>query len=143
MKVLTPQQWPKKLDYLDSMMFRVDELRIIPSDTWINNRSEEFGYKESFDNKGMMFPIAVSGAKYDWVQERLLLKNDKGEFKNPHHINEYGEVTGGLYVHVGNKRVLYAKQNGYTHIEGYLISSTSEREDVKRFTHIPHTEIPK
>ena len=72
----------------------------------------------------------------------MLLKKD-GEFKNPHHINENGEVIKGLYVHVGNKRVLYAKQHGYTHIEGYLISSTSEREDVKLFTHIPHTEIPK
>ncbi len=143
MKLLTPKTWPTKLNHLDTFCFRVEDLRIIPSDEWINNRSEQFGYKESFDNKGMMFPIAVSSTKNKWVQDRLLLKNEKNEFKNPHHIDKDGNPIKGLYVHVGNKRVLYAQQNGYTHIEGYLISSIEDREMVKKVTHIPHMEIPK
>ena len=142
MEMLSPRTWPEKLSYLDRFTFRVEQLRIIPSDEWINNRSNQFGYKESFDNKGMMFPIAVSSANPQWVKDRLLLKKD-GEFKNPHHIDENGEVVKGLYVHVGNKRVWYAKQHGYTHIEGYLINTIDDREAVKRFTHISHTEIPK
>ena len=91
----------------------------------------------------MMFPIAVSSTKNKWVQDRLLLKNEKNEFKNPHHIDKDGNPIKGLYDHVGNKRVLYAQQNGYTHIEGYLISSIEDREMVKKVTHIPHMEIPK
>ena len=143
MKLLTPKTWPTKLNHLDTFCFIVEDLRIIPSDEWINNRSKQFGYKESFDNKGKMFPIAVSSTKNKWVQDRLLLKNEKNEFKNPHHIDKDGNPIKGLYVHVGNKRVLYAQQNGYTHIEGYLISSIEDREMVKKVTHIPHMEIPK
>ena len=143
MKVLSPQTWPNKLSYLDTFTFRVEQLRIIPSNEWITNRSEQFGYQESFNNKGMLFPIAVCSTKQQWVKNRLIRKNEKVEFKNPHHIDENNEVISGLYVHVGNKRVLYAQQYGYTHIEGYLINSVDDRESVKQFTHIPHTEIPK
>ena len=143
MESLEPKIWPEKLSYLDNFTFRVEDLRIIPSNEWITNRSNQFGYKESFDNKGMMFPIAVSSSNHQWVKDRLLLKNEKGEFKNPHHLDENSNPIKGLYVHVGNKRVLYAKENGYTHISGYLIDSIDDREAVKQFTHIPHTEIPK
>ena len=143
MEMLSPKIWPEELTHLDMFTFRVADLRIIPSNEWITNRSKQFGYKESFDNAGMMYPIAVSTANPQWVKDRVGIKNEKGEYKNPHHINEEGNVIGGFYVHVGNKRVQYAREHGYGLIEGYLISSVDDREAVKRYTHIPHTEIPK
>jgi len=142
-KTLKPHIWPTALVDLERHVFKVADLRIIPSDDWIDNRSKEFGYQQSFDNYGMMYPIAASTHDHRWVQDRLKLKNKAGEYKNPHHIDEQGLVIPGYYCHVGNKRVWYAQQHGFTHIEGFLITTHRERELVKMYTHIKHTEIPK
>lgn len=116
----------------------VREIRIIPPMDWIENRSKEFDYKTSFDNKGMLWPIVVTPYDIDWVKERILPKN-------PHHESKIhpGELMPFLYVHVGNKRVLYAQQNGYDRIEGYCVHTKEDKNYIQRLQHIPHTEIPK
>lgn len=136
-KVLKAKWHPSGLSNLKLQRLEVSKLRIIPSNEWITNRSNEFGYTESFDNAGMQFPIAVTTHNIPWVIQRVLPRN-------PHHADTCGcHLIPGLYVHVGNKRVLYAQQKGYEFIEGYMISTIEERELVKQLTHIPHTEIPK
>ena len=116
--------------------FFVRELRIIPSYEWIKNRSKQFDYDESFNNVGMMYPIVVTNEKPDWVQKRILPKN-------PHHADVQGRLMSGLYVHVGNKRVLYALEKGYDFIEGYFVSELKEKNLIQNLQHIPHKSIPK
>jgi len=93
--------------------FDVKSLRTIPPDTWLENRSNEFGYYESFEKHGMIWPIAVTDHTQQWVKDRILPKN-------PQHKDKDGNLIAGLYVHIGNKRVLWAKHNGYDQIEGYF-----------------------
>ena len=42
-KTLKPHIWPTALVDLERHVFKVADLRIIPSDDWIDNRSKEFG----------------------------------------------------------------------------------------------------
>ena len=115
----------------------VKEIRIIPPMTWIENRSKEFDYKTSFDKNGMLWPIVVTSWEPQWVIERILPKN-------PHHAGEKpGTLLPYMYVHVGNKRVLYAQQNGYDKIEGYYVDKKEDKNFIQQLQHIPHTEIPK
>ena len=141
-KILKAKYHPKELSHFPFEILKVSDIRIIPSDEWIDWRSKQFGYKESFDNCGMLFPIGVTTHEPEWVKNRILLKKD-GEFKNPHHRKEDGSIKEGYYVHLGNKRVWYAKQNGYTHIEAYIFKTVFERNELKYRTHIDHKEIPK
>jgi len=117
-------------------LFKVSELRIIPSDQWLNKRVRKYGYKDSFEKHGMLYPIVVSTDKPDWVQRRIL------KFNN-HHKDEKGNLISGLYVHVGNKRVLWAKENSYDMIEGYLVEDQRTKNQIQGLTHIAHTSIPK
>lgn len=135
MKVLRAKKYIAEI-VIPLQLFKVKDIRIIPSMDWIINRSNQFGYKDSFDNKGMIYPIVVSDEKEDWVQKRILPKN-------PHHRDENGQLIKGLYVHVGNKRVLYAQQNNYDMIEGYFVKEQKDKTDIQRLQHISHTKIPK
>ena len=110
----------------------------IPTDAWLKQRSKQFGYDESFEVHGMLYPIVVSTHEHPWVEQRL-----KVEKQNPHHFDSSNKIIPGLYVHLGNKRVLYAMQKGYTHIHGYIISTETQKNLARWQTHIEHTEIPK
>ena len=83
----------------------------------------------------MLYPIAVSTHEHEWLRERLARKN------LPHIVD--GKVKPGLYVQTGNKRVLWAKENNYDQIEGYLVSNKQDRSKMRAVTHIKHTDIPK
>lgn len=133
MKILRAQ---KKLPDFKIQEFDVKSLRIIPSNDWITKRSNEFGYGESFDKHGMIWPIAVTNHTEKWVQDRILPKN-------PHHKDTNGNLIPGYYVHIGNKRVLWAKENDYDKIEGYLIVTMNDKRKIHQLQHIAHTEIPK
>jgi hypothetical protein len=135
MKILRAKKYIAEI-VIPLQLFKVKDIRIIPSTDWIINRSNQFGYKDSFDNKGMIYPIVVSDEKEDWVQKRILPKN-------PHHRDENGQLIKGLYVHVGNKRVLYAQQNNYDMIEGYFVKEQKDKTYIQRLQHISHTKIPK
>ena len=134
MKILRAQ---KSLSDFKLQTFDVSSLRTIPPHNWLEKRSNEFGYNESFENKGMLFPIVVTSWEPQWVIDRILPKN-------PHHAGDKpGTLKPYMYVHVGNKRVYYAQQNGYDRIEGYFVEKQEDKSLIQRLQHIPHTEIPK
>lgn len=135
MKILKAKIIPKEVEQ-ETTLFDVDKLINIPPANWVTKRSNEFGYKESFENNGMIYPIIVSDEKPDWVQRRILPKN-------PQHKDENGKLKEGLYVHAGNKRVQWAKQNNYDKIEGYFVEDQNVKNKLKSHTHIGHKEIPK
>ena len=139
--VLRAQKHPDNI-YGDITEFDLSELRCMPTDDWIKKRIDEFDYRTSFENNGMIYPITVSPHTEDWVQN-IIKQKVNGQWKKPHHIYANGEVKPGLYVQTGNKRVFWAKEQGYTHIEGYLILEQQKKIEVKKQLHIPHGEIPK
>ena len=133
MKILKAQ---KSLPDFTLQFFDVKSLRTIPPDTWLENRSNEFGYSESFEKHGMIWPIAVTDHRQQWVKDRILPKN-------PQHKDKDGNLIPGYYVHIGNKRVLWAKHNGYDKIEGYFFNTMEDKRKIHQLQHIEHTEIPK
>ena len=130
-KLFAAQHFPFALKELP-----INKLRCIPTESWLQQRSKEFGYKESFEMHGMLYPIVVSTHDHPWVQARI------SPDLHPHHYNN-GKIIPGLYVHLGNKRVLYALQEGYTHLHGYIISTKTQKNLARWQTHIEHTDIPK
>ena len=102
-----------------------------------SNSAWEFDYWTSFKNNGMIYPITVSPHTEDWVQERL----QRG--KTPQHLKANGDVRPGLYVQTGHKRVYWARERGFTHIEGYYVTDREDKAKIRSKLHIPHTEIPR
>ena len=134
--VLKAKKHPEGL-YNDLRELDLDELILMPPDEWLKDRMDEFDYWTSFKNNGMIYPITVSPHTEDWVQERL----QRG--KTPQHLKANGDVRPGLYVQTGNKRVYWARQEGYTHIEGYYVTNREDKAKIRSKLHIPHTEIPR
>jgi hypothetical protein len=116
--------------------FDVDELILMPTDEWLENRITEFNYRDSFEKHGMINPITVSPHTEEWVQERL----QRG--KTPQHLKANGEVRPGLYVQTGHKRVYWAREKGYTHIEGYYVTKREDKAHIRAKLHIGHKDIP-
>jgi hypothetical protein len=133
MKILSAE---KSLKEFKVQLFDVQSLRTIPPDNWLSNRMKQFEYDKSFMKHGMLWPIAVTDHTHKWVQDRILPKN-------PQHKDKDGNLISGLYVHIGNKRVLWAKHNGYDQIEGYFFSTMEDKRKIYSLQHIEHTEIPK
>jgi hypothetical protein len=133
MKILKAQ---KNISEFVVQYFEVKSLRIIPSNDWLIKRSNEFGYNESFEKHGMIWPIAVTDHRQQWVKDRILPKN-------PQHKDKDGNLIPGYYVHIGNKRVLWARDNGYDMIEGYYFHTMEDKRKIHQLQHIAHTEIPK
>jgi hypothetical protein len=55
-------------------LFDVQSLITIPPDNWLENRVKEFGYFDSFEKAGMLYPIVVTDETEQWVIERILPK---------------------------------------------------------------------
>ena len=117
-------------------LFDVEKLRIIPSYKWLEKKMRLYEYTNSFEKVGMLYPIVVTDEKEPWVKNRILPKNSQ-------HKDKDGNLMKGLYVHVGNKRVLWAKENGYEKIEGYFITQEKDKTFIQNQTHIDHESIPK
>jgi hypothetical protein len=135
MKILKAKNISTKINF-PLQLFDVKELRIIPSIDWLNKKINTYGYKNSFEKVGMLHPIVVTDEKEQWVKNRILPKNSQ-------HKDNDGNLIKGLYVHVGNKRVLWAKENGYDKIEGYFITQEKDKTFIQNQTHINHESIPK
>jgi hypothetical protein len=117
-------------------LFDVQSLITIPPDNWLENRIKEFGYFDSFEKVGMLYPIVVTDESKQWVIDRILPKNLQ-------HTDKNNKLKKGLYVHLGNKRTLWAKEKKYDKIEGYFVENKKDKELIKMLTHINHSEIPK
>jgi hypothetical protein len=135
MKILKAKNISSKINF-PTQLFDVKDLRIIPSYEWLLKRMNIYEYKNSFEKVGMLNPIVVTDEKEQWVKNRILPKN-------AHHKDEKGNLIKGLYVHVGNKRVLWAKENGYDKIEGYFVKDEKDKTFIQNLTHIDHNKIPK
>ena len=135
MKILKAKNYLSEIK-LPLQLFDVQSLITIPPENWLKNKVEKFGYFDSFEKIGMLYPIVVTDEIEQWVIDRILLKN-------PQHKDKDSKLKKGLYVHLGNKRALWAKQKGYEKIEGYFVKERKEKELIKMLTHINHSEIPK
>ena len=135
MKILKAKNYLSEIK-IPIQLFDVQSLFTIPPDNWLKNRVKQFGYFDSFEKVGMLYPIAVTDETEQWVIDRILPKN-------PHHKDKKGNLIKELYVHVGNKRVLWAKENGYQKIEGYFIKNKKDKNFIQSATHIDHERIPK
>lgn len=141
MKILRANKHPENL-YNDLREFSLEDLRLMPPDKWLKDRMDEFDYWKSFENHGMIYPITVSPHTEPWVDQRVKQKFG-GKYKCPQHIDENHNVIPGLYVQTGNKRVYWAKQKGYTHIEGYYVEDKEDKSKIRSQLHIPHDEAPR
>ena len=139
--VLRAQKHPDSL-YGTIDEFDLTEIKCMPTDEWLKNRMDEFDYWSSFENYGMIYPITVSPHTESWVQN-IIKQETNGKPKKPHHLYANGEVKPGLYVQTGNKRVYWAREKGYTHIEGYLIKDNEMKTKIRTELHIPHGDIPR
>jgi hypothetical protein len=95
-----------------------------------------YEYTNSLNKVGMVYPIVITDHNEQWLKNKILNKN-------PHHRDENNDLIKGLYVLLGNKRVMWAKENKYDQIEGYFIKDEKDKQLIKILTNINHSEIPK
>jgi hypothetical protein len=114
---------------IELIEFDVNELMLIPNQKWIQKRYPNF--KDSAEKVGMIWPIIVTDREHYWQHEKNWPKDVNGNY------------IEGKMVHTGNKRVMWAKENGYTHIEGYFVSGLDEKNKIVKQTFIHKTQFPK
>ena len=97
------------------------DLMLTADNDWMMKRYPNF--KRSIDSVGMKFPIIYTDLEHYWLTEKRWPKDVYSGIPIP-----------GIAVHTGNKRVYWAKENGYTHIEGYYVKTKDEQAAIVRRT---------
>ena len=97
------------------------DLMLTADNDWMMKRYPNF--KRSIDSVGMKFPIIYTDLEHYWLTEKRWPKDVYSGIPIP-----------GIAVHTGNKRVYWAKENGYTHIEGYYVNTKDEQAAIVRRT---------
>ncbi len=105
----------------------VKDLMLTADYEWMIKRYPAF--KTSIESAGMKFPIIYTDLEHYWLKRRW--KKDKK-----------GNCIPGLSVHTGNKRVYWAKRNGFTHIEGYFVNNKDEQAAIVRQTFLAPASFP-
>tara|TARA_B100000029_G_scaffold375690_1_gene370156 strand:+ start:102 stop:509 length:408 start_codon:yes stop_codon:yes gene_type:complete len=105
------------------------DLMLTTDFNWMMKRYPDF--KKSMDSAGMKYPIIYTKLEHYWLPDERWPKDEKGN------------CIKGIAVHTGNKRVYWAKQNGYTHIEGYYVESKEEQAAIVRQTFLTKGQFPK
>ncbi len=121
MKILKAQKHPDVKHNIINIP--LDEILLIAGENWLYKKMIKYGYEDSFKNAGMVFPITTVYSKDYWLPRRL--------------------HSEGLYVVTGHKRVLWARTNGYTHIEGYKIDNITDMASIRMKTKISHEDLPR
>ena len=106
----------------------VNVLMITAKLNWLKRRYLNF--KDSIEGAGMIYPIIYTDLKHYWLKGKRWPKDKDGNY------------IPGLAVHTGNKRVYWAKQYGYTHIEGYYVESKAEQAAIVKQTFILKESYP-
>lgn len=114
---------------IELVEFDVNELMTLPSEKWIQKRYPFF--KDSAKKVGMIWPIIVTDLEHYWQPEKNWPKDEQGNY------------IPGKIVHTGNKRVLWAREHNYTHIEGYFVNSKDEKNKLIRQTFMHKEQFPK
>ena len=135
MKILKAKNYLSEIK-IPVQLFDVEKLRIIPSYEWLEKKMRLYEYTNSLDKAGMLYPIVVTDHNEQWLKNRILKKN-------LHHKDENNNLIQGLYVLLGNKRVMWAKENKYDKIEGYFIKDEKDKQFIQNLTNINHKDIPK
>ena len=99
----------------------LENLMLTADNDWMMKRYPNF--KRSIDSVGMKFPIIYTDLEHYWLTEKRWPKDVYSGIPIP-----------GIAVHTGNKRVYWAKENGYTHIEGYYVKTKDEQAAIVRRT---------
>ena len=120
--VLKAQKYPDTIDN-ELLEIPLTEIKYIAGENWLRKKMVKYDYENSFKNAGMVFPITTVYSKDYWLPHRL--------------------HSEGLYVVTGHKRVLWARTNGYTHIEGYKIDNITDMASIRMKTKISHEDLPR
>tara|TARA_Y200000002_G_scaffold333237_1_gene299525 strand:+ start:84 stop:500 length:417 start_codon:yes stop_codon:yes gene_type:complete len=131
MKILRAQ---KKVDGLtitfpDVTLFDVEKTMILAGEHWLRKRIAKHNYFESFEKFGMIYPITCTDHDHHWKMQEMWPKD------------EHDCYIEGIACHTGQKRLLWAKDKGYTHIEGYYVISLEEKNQILLKTKIPHRQV--
>ena len=116
-----------KLSFAQLDLFEGKNIMLIPSMKWLEKRMPLF--RSSILKHGMKWPVVVTTDEYYW--------------KENWPKDENGEKKKGMCVHTGNKRVLWAKEQGYDLIEGYFVKSLQEKNEIIYKTYIARTSWPQ
>ena len=116
-----------KLSFAQLDLFEVKNIMLIPSMKWLEKRMPLF--RSSILKHCMKWPVVVTTDEYYW--------------KENWPKDENGEKKKGMCVHTGNKRVLWAKEQGYDLIEGYFVKSLQEKNEIIYKTYIARTSWPQ
>ena len=121
------QEGPK----LKTQMFPVKDILITAPRNWLENKMKPF--TESIESVGMMWPVILVHLDDYWepMKSKRWPRHHSGEFKK------------GVAVHTGNKRVIWAKEQGYDLIEAYLITDRNDKDEIVRQTYIAKHQWPK
>ena len=105
----------------------VKDLMLTANHQWMIERYPAF--KNSVETAGMKFPIIFTDLEHYWLKRRWP-KDEKGK------------CIPGIAVHTGNKRAYWAKRNGFTHIEGYYVTTKEEQAAIVRQTYLHPSNFP-
>ena len=130
MKRVTCQHAPLKGISPKVVDVPLKDLMLTADNNWMMKRYPNF--KKSIESKGMMYPIIYTNMKNYWLVEKRWPKDAYSGIPIP-----------GIAVHTGNKRVYWAKENGYTHIEGYYVESKEEQAAIIRQTFLVRSNYPR
>ena len=119
MKILTANNYPifKELPNLVVDTIDLNDIELTAGMKWLMKRYKPF--EESCKKVGMLYPITYTDYAHYW---------------DPPRENRWPTLWDKFVVHNGNKRVYYAKQNGYTHIDCYVVKNDKEYLKVFHYT---------
>ena len=128
MKILTANNYPtfKELPNLVVDTIDLNDIELTAGMKWLMKRYKPF--EESCKKVGMLYPITYTDYAHYW---------------DPPRENRWPTLWDKFVVHNGNKRVYYAKQNGYTHIEGWFCDCNETKDIIVRHTFLPKERLPK
>ncbi len=128
MKLLKANKYPvfDELPDIKVDVIKLDDIELTAEAKWLRKRYQPF--EESCIRVGMLYPITYTDYEHYW---------------NPPREKRWPPSWDKFVVHNGNKRVYYAKQNGYTHIEGWFCDCKETKDIIVRHTFLPKERFPK
>ena len=127
MKILKAIRHPEKIK-MKVELFNPNELQLFPDMNWLQKRMPKF--RESITSSGMLYPIIVTDLEHYWHVGAKWPKDEQGNY------------IKGKACHTGNKRVLWAREQGYDMIEGYYVKNVNEKNAIISETYIDKSRWP-
>ncbi len=132
MKVLKANNTvPKELVNYPPVMWPVKDIIITAPRKWIAKKMKPF--TESIESVGMMWPVILVHLDNYWEPMKS---------KRWPRYNLEGDFVKGIGVHTGNKRVIWAQENGYDLIEAYIVKNKEEKDAIVTHTFLPRGQWP-